>query len=236
MKKVLNAVLFISLIFVGGCNSGTPNTPEDQNISTVELIFDSVNNDQKIEKIDSLDSTKIVKEQTVSGGAVVIYSRQDDNENIYGAFKTTDAMYSLEVVGGMPAQLDDELLSIKELRLFNKTIIRIKGVFGANAPVQNYFTVESGHIHPFLRIDTGHATELDPDGNGSVEIVASHGTPMETYIYKWEDEKFSVANVNQSLKAISVHLDEEKRFNAFFEEGNTSKQFAYESGLLRPLN
>jgi len=54
------------------------------------------------------------------------------------------AYYELGVVGGLHPQGNDELLSITELVLYNKSLIRINGVFGANAPVQNYFEIAEG--------------------------------------------------------------------------------------------
>lgn len=166
-------------------------------------------------------------------GEIIIFSKQDDNEFIYGAYETKDTLYELGVVGGLSSQLDDELLSIKEIKLFNKSLIRIKGVFGANAPVQNYFSIEDGKAVPFLRVETGHATEVDLDDDGTEEIISSHGTPISTYIYKWEDGEFSISNVNEALGATSVYLNEEKQFEAFFNNTNTIKLFEYNYGVLK---
>lgn len=169
-------------------------------------------------------------------GKIIIFSKRDDNEHIYGAYKTKNTFYELGVVGGLSSQMDDELLSIKELLLFNKSLIRIKGVFGANAPVQNYLSMEDGKIIPFLRVETGHATEIDLDGDGTVEIVSSHGTPNQSYIYKWSDGKFTVTNVNEALGATSVNLNDEKQFEAFFNKNDTNNLYEYNSGVLKLLN
>jgi hypothetical protein len=212
---------------------------ELQHSEKTELLsFQLVNPEQQIQLITSIENANIIKEQSVTGGAIIIYSKNDDNEFIFGAYQTNEGtLYDLGAVGGMSPQLDDELLSIKELSLFNKSLVRIKGVFGANAPIQNYYSIEDGRLIPFLRVDTGHAEELDLDGDGTVEIVSSHGTPIHTYIYKWADGKFSVVNVNESLNAVSVFLDEDNSFNVQLEIGsNLIKQYEYKSGILKPIN
>jgi hypothetical protein len=198
----------------------------------ITFTFQSVNNEQKIKEVSQIEDKEIVKEQEVLAGKIIIFSKRDDNEHIFGAYRTKDTLYELGIVGGLSSQMDDELLSIKELKLFNKSLIRIKGVFGANAPVQNYFSMEDGKIVPFLRVETGHATEVDLDGDGTVEIVSSHGTPIQTYIYKRSDGKFTVVNVNEALGATSVYLNDEKKFEAFFNKTDTNNLFEYNSGGL----
>lgn len=172
MKKVLLSILLATVIISAcaisnGDNSSQDNEhqpeqeeqnqespPRDSQASQDEniiLTFQSVNNEQKIQEVSQIEDAEIVKEQAVLAGEIIIFSKQDDNEFIYGAYETKDTLYELGVVGGLSSQLDDELLSIKEIKLFNKSLIRIKGVFGANAPVQNYFSIEDGKAVPFLR-------------------------------------------------------------------------------------
>lgn len=218
-------------------NGGASNTTKQKSERDVSLTFNAVTNNQAIHNISQLDNTKTVKEQSIDGGTVIIYSKQDDQENIYGAFKTKDAKYELGVVGGFSLQMDDyELLSIKELAFNGKSLLCIIGVFGANAPVQNYFSLENGEITPFLRVDTGHAVELDLDDNGTTEIVSSHGTPNQSYVYKWEKDRFYVSNINDTLNATSVYLDEESQFNVSYEDPNTIEKYKYQSGSLILLN
>lgn len=61
------------------------------------------------------DIGEIVKEQTIAGGKIIIFSKQDDKDYIYGAFETKDSLYGFGVVGGLN---NLELVSIEELRLF----------------------------------------------------------------------------------------------------------------------
>ncbi|MEX1031379.1 MAG: hypothetical protein WDZ91_15250 [Paenibacillaceae bacterium] len=255
MKKLFLSTILATVIISGCADSNGDNSSqnninqpkqEEQNQENssndshvnheenIPLTFQSVSNEQKIQEVSQIEDAEIVKEQELLAGKIIIFSKQDDNEHIYGAFKTVNALYDLGVVG---AQIYHESLSIIELNLFNKSLIRINGSFGANAPVQNYFSIEDEKITPVLRVETGQTVELDLDGDGSVEIVSSHGTPMTTYIYEWEDGEFSVSNVNESLNAISINLTDDKKFNVQYKVGsNTTKLFEYKMGKLKPLN
>lgn len=257
MRKIITLTV-LAIIIVSGCsntdkdyslnneplyeeqnNEGFPNNEpqinETSKDSKITLPFQSVNNEQKISKVSQIEEESIIKEQEVMFGNIIIYSKQTDNEHVYGAYKTKEDVYDLGKIGGQHNEMNDDLISIKELTLFDKTLVRIDGVYGANAPVQNYFSID-GEITPFLRIDTGHATEADLDENGTSEIVSSHGTPMQTYIYRWDDGKFIVSDVNKALGAISVYINEEMQIEAFFDQDQKNKLFEYDSGILKLLN
>lgn len=239
----ISAILSVAII--SGCGNGikyeettqkfSPTSPTKDNTDDIALTFQSIHNDQVIQEVSQTGEGKIIKKQEVQFGEVTIIAKPNDNENLYGVYQTKGILYDLGVVGGQHSPLDDELLSIKELTLFNQSILRINGVFGANASVQNYYVIGNGKVAPFLLVDTGHAVEVDLDGDGMIEIVSTHGTPSSAYIYKWSDGKFAVANVNDVLGATSVYLNDNKQFEAFFETNNTNTLFEYESGVMRTL-
>jgi hypothetical protein len=161
------------------------------------LAFEKVQNVQKVVKVDTIQMEQLIKEQGITGGKISIYSKSGDVEQVYGAFESKAGLYELGVVGGLHPQGNNELLSIKELELYGKSLIRINGVFGANAPIQNYFEMADGNPIPFLLVDTGHAEEVDLDGDGIEEVVSKHGLPLLTFVYKWDDGAFLVGKGDQ---------------------------------------
>lgn len=248
MKKIL-LLIIVGVFIVSGCTNGDNSTSKDSSlkqdeksssndvkeIETMSLPFKSVNNEQHIKEISQIKSENIIKEQSISIGQIILYTKKDDNENVYGAFKNKVNTYDLGVIGGNSPQNIDELLTIKELKLFDKPLIRIDGVFGANSPIQNYFSIEEGELNPFLRVDTGNVTEIDLDGNGINEIVSSHGTPMTTYIYKWNNGEFVVSNINEALNALSVNLNVNNQFEAWYKDSEKPVKYQYNSGVLELL-
>jgi hypothetical protein len=205
-------------------------------VNHYSLFFEMVKSKQHINKVLKLEKQKIIKEQPVKKGKIIIFTNENDEERLlFGAFQTEDAQYELGLVGQNSPALDDESLSVKELTLFNKSLILVSGVLGANAPLYNYFSIEEdGAIHPFLIVDTGHAIESDLDNDGIVEIVSTNGTPSVTYIYKWQDGAFYISNVNEALGAASVDFDiATKRFSAQFNiQAAQNERLEYKSGLL----
>lgn len=184
---------------------------------------------KQFQKMKQEDIDEITKEQTIAGGKIIIFTKQDDKEYIYGAFETKDSLQVFGAVGGFN---NLELVSIEELSLFNKSLICIRGVVGANAPIQHYLTVEDGEITPFLRVATGNTMEVDIDGDGTAEIVSIHGTPLETYIYKWQEGEFWVTSVNKSLGATYVFLNQDRLFEVMFTGSDDIELFEYKSGIL----
>jgi len=172
----------------------------EQSEFAMPLAYEKVQNDQKVAKVDNIHMEQIIKKQNINVGEISIYSKSGDAEQVYGAFESEAGLYELGVVGGMHPQNNDELLSIKELELYGKPLIRIDGVFGANAPIHNYFEMKDDKPIPFLLVDTGHAEEVDVDGDTIEEVVSKHGLPLLTFVYKWEDGAFKVGEVKLQQK------------------------------------
>ncbi|MCI3922589.1 hypothetical protein MO973_20365 [Paenibacillus sp. TRM 82003] len=228
------------IVPVGGCSrESTQEPPPPSAAPPAALSFSAVNNEQKVALAEPIDYDDVVLERPVWDGRVVVYARPDDPERLYADFLASGTRYELGVVGDKvpQAQGDDELLSVDTLTGFGRTLVRIKGILGANAPIQNYFIVENGAAAPFLRVDTGHAREIDLDGDGASEIVSTHGTPMRTYLYRFDDGGFAVADVNAALGADSVHLNESASgvFLASRIGADEQRAYRFEAGRLYPL-
>lgn len=96
--------------------------------------------------------------------------------------------------------------------------------------MQNYFAWEGEAVIPFLKIDTGHAKEVDLDGDGTIEIVATHGTPMASSIYKRENNEFFSSSVNEALDVESAWLLADNRFEVQEKVGAAAEWYRYRSG------
>lgn len=240
MRNSLLMSFVIGVFIISGCSNEAPDSKEtsrnpQSNEKVVELSYITVSNNQQIHELTNLNMSAVVKEEKVSGGTVYLYSKKDDPENVYGAYETSEHKYDLGIVGGLYEQMDDEILSIDEITLNGRTLLAIKGTFGANAPVQNYYSLEQNSISPFLTVDTGHARILDLDHNGVSEIVSSHGTPMHINLYKL-DSGISMANLNEALNATNINLDEAGNFNVSDEDSKLAEKYKYVSGKLVLVN
>lgn len=200
---------------------------------SVALTYKPVTNTQKIRKVSQINSKEIVQELQTSVGKIMIYNKKDDDKNHYGAFVNQNKTYDLGVVSGR----HPDNINIHELKLYNNSLVRIDGVFGANAPVQNYFEIEDGKIKPFLKVTTGHVKEVDLEGDGKSEIVSLHGSPMLAHIYKWDNGAFKVANINEALGALHVSHTEENLFRVLFNGSKELVMYQYKTpGVLELKN
>ncbi|WP_276353384.1 hypothetical protein [Cohnella caldifontis] len=231
MRKRWFACLFAAAI-LSGCTQETPSSDSTPPEETIPLHFQAAAVGQQVQAVSEIVPKTILKRLNLPSGTILVYAKEND-PSLHGAFESANAHYDLGVVGDLPATIDDETLSIQPMELFGKSLIRIKGVFGANAPVQNYYAIDNGGLSPFLRIDTGHAAETDLDGDGTAEIVSTHGTPAQTYLYKWSEGAFTVADVNEALGAVSVYLNDKHQFEAFYSQDRPIERYEYRSGGLR---
>lgn len=254
--NLLRAALAMTLLAAAGC-SGTDGGgigegsggPGEESIAArspeaapyarqVRLSFAPVPADREpVRAVDRLDEgAEIVKEQTAAGGTALFYVKADDAEHVYAGFRTPQGLFDLGAVGGRQSVWDDETLSAAEVDVDGATLLRTKGVYGSNAPVQRYFAINEGTVVPVLRIDVGHAVPADLDGDGTTEFVASHGTPLRTYIYKRESGGYFAADLNEALQALSVLYGEDGTFLAQLEGGPETVRYEYDAGTLRPAD
>lgn len=197
----------------------------------VQLVFEQVIQAQTVKQISSIPPDTVLKELSISSGKLVFFKKTDDVENVYAAYQSGNSLYDIGAVGG-EVYMDD--LSVTELSLFNRSLLRTIGSVGANASIYRYFSIADGTIEPFLTVDNGHAREIDVDGDGVMEVISSHGLPMQTFLYKWQDDQFMMANVNEALGAVSVYFDEQANdFKVQYEVGGVEKSFIYKDGVMK---
>jgi len=194
-----------------------------QGSGVIPLEFQSINEEQQINILSQSDIKKVLIEKEYEKGKLFIYLGIDD-EYLYAGYEGRDQLLDLGQIGDLNSL---ELTTIQEVQIGNVITIKIEGAYGANAPMTNYFTLENDIPKPFLRVATGHGKEIDLDDDGIFEIVSQHGTPTLTMVFKYNDNKWRVADVNKSLDALSVYFDsDEKLFHAYYKD-EPEKTFRY---------
>lgn len=226
MKKKF-FVIFLLLLSLGYFYLFDKDTlqPLTKVTEVISLKFEPIEIAPDIQELSQKDIKEILKAVDLDKDKVFIYTKQNDKENLYGGFSTKQSLYDLGKVG-LLMYLD--LTNITLPKEFNKKpLIRIDSAYGANFPQSNYFLLEDTLPKKILTVD-GHVKEVDLDQDGTVEIISSTGTPTDTYIYKWINDQFSVANVNKSLDALSVIFKNEDHpvFEAYFND-KTRKTYRF---------
>lgn len=194
---------------------------EKDALSAIPVLFARADSEQTIGSIRAEEIGDIMQEYEFAWGKVFIFTGSKDENNVYGGYLADGQYYVLGQIG----ERNDVML--ETVQLWGRELVKLLGVYGANAPVTNYFKISEGKLEPFLKVDTGNVTELDLDEDGVSEIVSQHGTFSMTLIYRWEAGQWEVANLNEALNADAVMLDPERKlFYAHFRDGS-KKRFAF---------
>jgi hypothetical protein len=259
------AIIICSIVFLTYCskpadtmnNNSIPVLPVEQNLidvsenntaddtpidlgrgSDITLVYKLVKEEPSFTALDKNDIQEITKEIMIDSGKVMIYTKPQDKESLYAAYESEKGLFDLGMFGS--SSPSENIISSPEISLldmYNKSLIRIKGVYGANAPTQLYFYVSDLIPAPTIRIETGNTEEIDLDGDDVKEIVSSHGTPTHTIVYKRNDKHFGSADLNEALNATSVHWDHKnKLFVAYYQDTNHTEYFIYTGKELSPYN
>ena len=112
----------------------------------------------------------------------------------------------------------EDLMGIEEIQVFGKKAVKIYGILGANYAQAFYWFVEEKLEEAIIQVD-GSTIEIDLDSDGKNEVVATTGTIPETRIYMLKEGKVVVSDINKSIGAKSVILQDKdkKLFEVYFE-------------------
>jgi len=233
----LHLVLAVGLLPVAGCGR---EDAARKDAAPVPLAFRAIEStDIGMPRPRPGDWEATILEPPVAGGTAYAYTVASDPGVVYGAvaLEGQELAYGIGPFGDAPRAPDPELLSIKEITLVGKPVVRFKGVYGANAPVTVYVEIEDGSATELLRVATGHATEIDLDGDGAEEIVSEHGTPSSAHLYRWDGERYQVADLNEALGAESVrYVTETGRFEAGSVSAGKAREYRYAPEGLLPVS
>jgi hypothetical protein len=207
------------------CGDERGASPEEA-VSAIPLEFRPIEStDLGMPKPRPGEWATTIAERRIAGGTAYVYTLKEVPEHIYGAVAFDGEEFALGVgpIGGPQQTYDSETVSIVEMQLVGKSVVRFKGVYGANAPVTVYAESERDMDDiVLLRVDTGHAAVVDLDGDGTEEVVSEYGTPQSTYVYRWDGERFETADVNEALQADSVRFVPEEGLFAAESTGEPS--------------
>lgn len=197
--------------------------------SVIPLSFTTIeDSEQQIVSMPEGEIADIVQELQLPWGKVFIYSRLDEDHSLYGAYVVDGQYYRLGPIGDNKA-----LAKIERVQFWEHELVKLSGVYGANAPVTKYFKMTEGRLKSFLEVETGNVVELDLDEDGVAEIISQHGMFSMTMIYRWVDGEWKIANLNEALNAEAVRLDTERKlFYAHFKNGSRKNYIYTPNGLL----
>lgn len=168
-----------------------------------------------------------------SGAEVIVYAKQEDADYLYAAYSGNGSVYDLGKIAGIAYDKKGDVTIEEQVSLFHQKVVKLTGAVGASAAYTLYFSIDDGIPKPLLRIDTGLARELDLDFDGSDEIVASSGLPINSYVYRWNRDRVEVSDLNEALGAASVTLSPERAIEASNERDGLVKLYWYSPAQLR---
>lgn len=215
MKLKLLVILLILTSLLNGCNK------ED---NTYPLEFFEISN-TKLENLQLNNVNKIIVEKIINKRLSAFLFTDNENSQINGGINLNDKSYYIGQVS--MENTPDHLTGIAEVQVFGKKAVKIYGILGANYAQAFYWFVEEKTEDSIIQID-GHTMEVDLDDDGKKEIVSTSGTIPETKIYILREGKIYVSDINKSIGAKSVFLqDEDKKLFQVYFEPNKSEQYVY---------
>lgn len=144
-----------------------------------------------------------VTSMPIGNDRIAVYRMKEDTDSTYAFIKSNGKIYDLGLIG-YSSLLEGSDYEMKRVRLFSQDFIKLNGSCGANCPISDYANV---HVTPALYLHfEAHTAELDVDGDGQEEIVATQGTAAQTSIYKWQDGAISAVSVNETMMNAKVVL------------------------------
>lgn len=206
---------------------------EEQNV--IPLQFKDLIIKNTINEINDNKIHEILKQHNIGDNKFIIFIDEEDADNFHIGVIIGEKIYDFGIVSKI-GSLDD-LYTLQEIGIYKKHLVKIQGAMGANYAPTNYYLIDNDVPQLFLHTE-GHTQELDLDKDGVKEIVASvpGGATTSIEIYEYNNGKFLMVDINETLKAISVYLEDNNIINAYFkDQKSNSKKFKYTGKELREI-
>lgn len=167
---------------------------------SIQVLKEGLNQAERIVKTTTLYAIAGSRETKV-----VIYAKQGDTDHLHAALVRDDVVYDLGPAAGYAYDRDDAL-TVSNIMLFQKEIVKIQGSVGAAASMTRYIDLTDGTPKLLLAVDEGNASESDVDHDGLPEVVVSAGTIPNTSIYRWKDGQIERVQLNEALQAEAASI------------------------------
>lgn len=209
-------IIFLTLAcLLNGCS-------KEDNIYPLE--FFQINN-VKIENLELDNINKIIEETTIDKERSAFIFTDNENSEFKGGINFNGNSYYIGQVS--MDNIPEDLMGIEETQVFGRKAVKIYGILGANYAHAFYWFVEENPEKSIIQID-GNTVEIDLDNDDKNEVVATIGTIPETRIYMLKEGKIVISDVNKSIGAKSITLqDKDKRLFEVYFEPNKPEQYVY---------
>ncbi len=209
-------IIFLTLAcLLNGCS-------KEDNI--YQLEFFQINN-VKIENLELDNINKIIEEKTIDKERSAFIFTDNENSEFKGGINFNGNSYYIGQVS--MDNIPEDLMGIEEIQVFGRKAVKIYGILGANYAQTFYWFVEENPEKSIIQID-GNTVEIDLDNDGKNEVVATIGTIPETRIYMLKEGKIVISDVNKSIGAKSITLqDKDKRLFEVYFEPNKPEQYVF---------
>ncbi len=209
-------IIFLTLAcLLNGCS-------KEDNIYPLE--FFQINN-VKIENLELDNINKIIEEKTIDKERSAFIFTDNENSEFKGGINFNGNSYYIGQVS--MDNIPEDLMGIEEIQVFGRKAVKIYGILGANYAQAFYWFVEENPEKSIIQID-GNTVEIDLDNDDKNEVVATIGTIPETRIYMLKEGKIVISDVNKSIGANSITLqDKDKRLFEVYFEPNKPEQYVF---------
>ena len=209
-------IIFLTLAcLLNGCS-------KEDNIYPLE--FFQINN-VKIENLELDNINKIIEEKTIDKERSAFIFTDNENSEFKGGINFNGNSYYIGQVS--MDNIPEDLMGIEEIQVFGRKAVKIYGILGANYAQAFYWFVEENPEKSIIQIH-GNTVEIDLDNDDKNEVVATIGTIPETRIYMLKEGKIVISDVNKSIGAKSITLqDKDKRLFEVYFEPNKPEQYVF---------
>lgn len=216
--KLLVVLLIIKFILIG-CSKTENNS--------YSLDFFEVSK-AKINNLQLSNINGIILEKRIDSEDRVFLFKDKESGLISSGIYLKDKYYHVDELSFVDTT--EEVMGIEEVQIFGKKAIKIYGILGANYAQAFYWIIGENMDESIIQVD-GHTMELDLDDDGKKEIISTLGTIPETSIYIFKGDKIYTSNINDSMGAKSVNLqDKDKKLFQVYFEPNKPEQYMYYKG------
>ena len=208
---------------------GVNDTKEEQNeilpldytvaMSTREYLHPNASSIFGVYTEDLVEEVLKVKE--IDDGRLVKLLKNKTNDLISGAIQVGDTIHLIPELSRR--DISEESYGIEEVEVFGKKAIKFYGELRGYRSLNYYWFYdqeEEEEEDAILQV-AGKAIEIDLNGNGKKEVVASIDLTDITIIYVYREDVVMSARINSSINAKSVKLldEDSKIFEVYFETG-----------------